>query len=49
VVALADRVQFAELLNVPVLSLTKPTVPVGVVGVVDVSVTVAVHVVGLFT
>jgi len=34
-----------EPVNVPVPLLVKETVPVGVVGVVDVSVTVAVHVV----
>ncbi len=45
----ANRVQLPALLKVPVLSLVKLTVPVGGVGVVDVSVTVAVHVVGLFT
>jgi len=36
-------------LNVPVLLLVKPTVPVGVVGLALVSVTVAVQVVGVLS
>ena len=40
----AARVQLAEVgLNVPVEFVVKPTVPVGVVGIPDVSVTVTAH------
>jgi len=44
----ADRVQLVAL-NVPVLLVVKPTVPVGVVGLALVSVTVAVQVVGVLS
>ena len=43
-----DRVQLVAL-NVPVLLVVKPTVPVGVVGLALVSVTVAVQVVGVLS
>ena len=42
-VEVADNAQDPELLKLPPLSLTKLTVPVGVVGVVEVSATLAVH------
>jgi len=46
----AASVQLAEVgLNVPVEFVVKPTVPVGVVGVPDVSVTVTVHVEDVLT
>ena len=45
----ADRLQVAESLKVPALSVMNRTDPVGVVGLVDGSVTVAVHVAALFT
>ena len=46
----ADRLQLADVgLNVPVLFVVKPTVPVGAVGVPDVSVTVTVHVEDVLT
>jgi len=49
-VVAAASVQLAEVgLNVPVEFVVKPTVPVGVVGVPDVSVTVTVHVDGVLT
>ena len=43
-----DRVHLVAL-NVPVLLVVKPTVPVGVVGLALVSVTVAVQVVGVLS
>jgi hypothetical protein len=43
---LADNAHVPELLKLPLLSLVRITVPIGVVGAVDVSVTLAVHVVG---
>ena len=46
----AASVQLAEVgLNVPVEFVVKPTVPVGAVGVPDVSVTVTVHVEDVLT
>jgi len=48
-VAPAARVQLADGVKVPVELVVKLTVPVGVVGLASVSVTVAVHVVGVLT
>ena len=45
----ADREQLVAGVKLPALSLAKTTVPPGVVGEVFVSVTIAVHVDGLFT
>ena len=46
----ADRLQLVDGVNVPVPSLVRPTLPVGVVApVVDVSVTVAVQTVPVLT
>lgn len=48
-VAPADKMQEVEGVKTPVLLLVKDTVPVGIEGEALVSVTVAVHVDGLFT